>query len=78
MTLAHFQQVKIISSLKPRTGHFRKLAGFEAKAKDMTFEAKAKDFKLCPLELYFCPKAPNTAEKSFLAILSSLTAFLPD
>ena len=43
MTLAHFQQV-----LEPKTGFFRGLAGFEAKAKGLTFEAKAKDFKLSP------------------------------
>ena len=30
---------------RPRAGHFRGLAGF--KAKDLTFEAKAKDFKMC-------------------------------
>ena len=39
--------------LEPRTGHFQVLAGFEAKAEDLTFEAK--DFKLCPrgLHLWF-------------------------
>ena len=42
ITLAHFQQIK-----KSRTGHFRGFVGFEAKAKDLTFEAKVKDFKLC-------------------------------
>ena len=28
--------------------NFRGLEGLEAKAKDLTFEAKAKDFKMCP------------------------------
>ena len=39
--------------LEPRTGHFQVLAGFEAKAEDLTFEAK--DFKLClrGLHLWF-------------------------
>ena len=34
--------------LEPRTGQFSRTGGFEAKAKDLTFEAKAKDFKMCP------------------------------
>ena len=36
--------------LEPRTGQFSRTWGFEAKAKakDLTFEAKAKDFKMCP------------------------------
>ena len=35
-----------------RAGHFRGLVGFEAK--DLSFEGKAKDFKICPggLHLY--------------------------
>ena len=37
---------------RPRAGHFRGLAGF--KAKDLTFEAKAKDFKTCPRGLHLC------------------------
>ena len=39
MTLAHFNKSKNSAVLEPRTGQFRGLAGFEA---------KAKDFKLCP------------------------------
>ena len=35
--------------LEPRTGRFSRTWGLEAKAKDLTFEAKAKDFKMCPL-----------------------------
>ena len=36
--------------LEPRTGQFSRTLGLEAKAKDLTFEAKAKakDFKMCP------------------------------
>ena len=34
--------------LEPRTGQFSRTWGLEAKAKDLTFEAKAKDFKICP------------------------------
>ena len=34
--------------LEPRTGQFSRTWGLEAKAKDLTFEAKAKDFKMCP------------------------------
>ena len=34
--------------LEARTGHFVGLVGFEAKAKCLSFEIKAKDFKLCP------------------------------
>ena len=34
--------------LEPRTGQFSRTWGLEAKAKDLSFEAKAKDFKICP------------------------------
>ena len=37
---------------RPRAGHFRGLAAF--KAKDLTFEAKAKDFKMCHRGLRLC------------------------
>ena len=43
-----FNQTKDNAVLKPRTGHFWGLEGFEANAKDLSFEAKAKDFKKCP------------------------------
>ena len=45
-----FNQSKNNAVLEPRKGHFRGLVGFEAKAKDLSFEAKtkAKDFKMCP------------------------------
>ena len=45
--MAHFQRVKKGAVLEPRTGHFRGLVGFVAKAKDLNFEANAKDFKIC-------------------------------
>ena len=41
--------------LEPRTRHFRGLADFEAKAKDLIFEAKVKDFKLCLRGFHLCP-----------------------
>ena len=44
--MAHFQQIRKRAVLESRTGHFRGLAGIEAK--DLTFEAKAKEFKMCP------------------------------
>ena len=42
--------------LEPRTGQFSRTWGLEAKAKakDLTFEAKAKDFKICPRGLHLC------------------------
>ena len=40
MTLAIFNKSKNSAVLEPRTEHFRRLAGFEAKAKNLTFEAK--------------------------------------
>ena len=40
--------------LEPRTGYFREFVGFEAKTKDLAFEAKAKDFKMCPREIHVC------------------------
>ena len=39
----NFNYSKNSAVLEPRTGQ-----GLEAKAKDLTFEAKAKDFKMCP------------------------------
>ena len=41
-----FNQSKSNAVLEPRTGHFRRLVGFEAKAKDLSF--KVKDFKMYP------------------------------
>ena len=41
-------QSKIDAVPEPRTGHFRGLVGFETKANDMSFKAKAKDFKMGP------------------------------
>ena len=40
--------------LEPRTVQFSRTSGLEAKAKDLTFEAKAKDFKMCPRGLHLC------------------------
>ena len=42
-----FQQFKKSAVLEPRTGQFSRTWGLEAKTKDLTFEAKAKDFKMC-------------------------------
>ena len=38
--------------LEPRTGQFSRTWSLEAKAKDLTFEAKAKYFKMCPRGLH--------------------------
>ena len=43
-----FNNSKNSAVLEPRTGQFSRTSGLEAKAKDLTFEAKAKDFKMCP------------------------------
>ena len=43
-----FNNSKNTAVLEPRTGQFSRTWGLEAKAKDLTFEAKAKDFKKCP------------------------------
>ena len=48
MAMDHFQQFNVLG----QAGHFRGLAGF--KAKDLTFEAKAKDFKMCHRGLRLC------------------------
>ena len=45
-----FHQSKNNLVLEPRTGHFRGPVGFEAK--DFSFEAKVKDFKMCPRGLH--------------------------
>ena len=46
----NFNFSKNTAVLEPRTGQFSRTSGLEAKAKDLTFEAKAKakDFKICP------------------------------
>ena len=46
----NFNCSKNSAVLEPRTWQFSRTWGFEAKAKDLTFEAKAKakDFKMCP------------------------------
>ena len=44
----NFNNSKNSAVLEPRTGQFSRTRGLEAKAKDLTFEAKAKDFKICP------------------------------
>ena len=42
----NFNNSKNTAVLEPRTGQFSRTWGLEAKAKDLTFEAK--DFKICP------------------------------
>ena len=42
----NFNNSKNTAVLEPRTGQFSRTWGLEAKAKDLTFEAK--DFKMCP------------------------------
>ena len=42
-----FNHLKNNAILEPRTENFRKLEGFEAKTKDLSFEAKAKEIKMC-------------------------------
>ena len=44
----NFNDSKNSAVLEPRTGQFSRTLGLEAKAKNLTFEAKAKDFKMCP------------------------------
>ena len=50
----NFNLPKNSAVLEPRTGQFSRTWGLEAKAKDLTFEAKAKakDFKICPRGLH--------------------------
>ena len=50
MTLAHFQPVKTSAVCNLMTGHFRGLAGF--KAKNLSFEVKTKDLKMCSRGLH--------------------------
>ena len=44
----NFNNSKNTAVLEPRTGQFLRTWGLEAKAKNLTFEAKAKDFNMCP------------------------------
>ena len=46
----NFNNSKNSAVLEPRTGQFSRTWGLEAK--DLTFEAKAKDFKMCPRRLH--------------------------
>ena len=48
----NFNNSKNTAVLEPRTGQFSRTWGLEAKAKDLTFEAKAKDFKICSQGLH--------------------------
>ena len=48
----NFNCSKNSAVLEPRTGQFSRTWGFEAK--DLTFKAKAKDFKMCPRRLHLC------------------------
>ena len=50
----NFNNSKNSAVLEPRTGQFSRTWGLEAKAKDLTFEAKAKDIKMCPRGLHLC------------------------
>ena len=43
-----FNGTKNSADLEPRTGQFSRTWGFEAKAKDLEFEAKAKGLKMWP------------------------------
>ena len=49
-----FNDTKNSAVLEPRTGQFSRTWGFEAKAKakDLTFEAKAEGFIMCPRGLH--------------------------
>ena len=44
----NFNNSKNSAVLEPKTGQFSRTWGLEAMAKDLTFEAKTKDFKICP------------------------------
>ena len=48
----NFNNSKNTAVLEPRTGQFSRTWGLEAKAKDLTFQAK--DFKMCPRGLHLC------------------------
>ena len=50
----NFNNSKNSAVLEPRTGQFSRTWGLEAKAKDLTFETKAKDFKMCPRGIHLC------------------------
>ena len=71
----NFNNSKNSAVLEPRTGQFSRTWGLEAK--DLTFEAKAKDFKMCPRGqgrpqgLYLCYSVLVNYQ-SFLSNLSSL------
>ena len=48
----YFDNSKNSAVLEPKTGQFSRTWGLEAKAKNLTFEAKAKDFEICPRGLH--------------------------
>ena len=47
-----FNESKNNAVLEPKMGHFRGFLGLDAKAKDLSFEAKAKELKKCPREIH--------------------------
>ena len=67
----NFNNSKNTAVLEPRTGQFSRTWGLEAK--DLTFEAKAKDFKMCPrgqgrsrgLHLWWEPKKKRSSSPTF-------------
>ena len=54
--LQNFNDSRNSAVFKPTTGQFLRTWGFEAKTKDLTFEAKAKDFKMCSRGLHLWQK----------------------
>ena len=70
--------------LEPRTGQFWRTLGL--KAKDLTFEAKAKDFKICPRGrprgqgrprgLHLCQKSLVYCNNLFLILLLGLSCWV--
>ena len=58
--------------IEPRTGHFRGFVGFEAKGKDLSFAAKAKDFKMCPQGR---PRGQGKSHNVTMPILVKLSFF---
>ena len=48
----NFNNSKNTAVLEPRTGQFSRT--WDLEAKDLIFEAKAKDFKICPRGLHLC------------------------
>ena len=72
----NFNSTKNTAVLEPRTGQFLRICGLEAK--DLTFEAKAKDFKMCPRGRSRKPRASSRTPPLAIPYISLFELLVQD